>query len=362
MGKLTRRKKKFSLAFFLCLLITCKTACAFFKKPSWFSFSQKDASFWSEMSQDFKFESDDNNPYVQRQIRWYQQHPKQLRHILRSADPFIHYVYEQTHRNHLPAELALIPLLESQYNPRVGARSGAAGLWQMMPGTAMKFGLKIHGGYDGRRDVSASTKAALTYLTHLYHYFGGNWLLALAAYDAGEGKIIAVTRRHSRSFWDLPLSHETKEYVPKLLAIASIIKQPNEYHITLPAISKQASLQEKTWDEAKEFNLSETSKDRAKRSHSLTLLMPSDQKQELTLNMADETPKYTLPPPPSIIKKNKFFRHKIKKGETLVSIAKMYGVTVKKLKQTNHLKNEKRLKIGKSILISPCQSMIPPSP
>jgi membrane-bound lytic murein transglycosylase D len=317
------------------LLITFPSV-AFLKKPQWLQLSKDDLTFWSQMSQDFAIDCDQNNPSVQRHIRWYQLHPQHLHHVLKESEPFIHYVYEQTRQKNLPAELALIPLLESQYNPAIGSRSGAAGLWQMMPGTASKFGLKINRCYDGRKDVTASTKAALNYLSYLYHYFNEDWLLALAAYDAGEGKVKAVTHRKHFCFWQLPLSKETKEYVPKLLAIAAIIKQPREYHVNLPNVATKSSIQESTWQEANVITDVKTSKKTHHlKSHKLNKGQP-----------------LTLPPI-----KNKSTGHRPKKytirsGDSLSSIAKKCHVSIKKLKKMNALKNEKTLQVGQTLLIA----------
>jgi membrane-bound lytic murein transglycosylase D len=370
------------LIIFITLLFN-STSLAF-HKPHWLERLSGDnktqaSTFWSQMGQDFAIECDLDNPNVQRHIRWYQEHPKHLQKILKSSEPFIHYVYEQTQRHHLPAELALIPLLESQYNPSIGAPSGAAGLWQMMPGTATKFGLKINHTYDGRRDVSASTQAALQYLSYLYRYFNHDWLLALAAYDAGEGKIASVSGRRHLNFWSLPLSRETKEYVPRLLAVASIIKQPEQYNLRLPTMTPEATLQEMTWNEAKVINLTEAAKalgveDSVLRRYNpgirknvanipsaLTLLIPTDAmpqtaivKTELTNpEVSQSTEESNIPEPVLPLKQQQedsILHHKIKKGETLASLAKRYHCPVAKIKKLNHLTTTK-LKIGKTLLI-----------
>jgi membrane-bound lytic murein transglycosylase D len=358
------------IALSLCLLIIYSKSFAFFKKPDWWHLS-RDANFWSELSQDFKINCDASNPKIQRQIRWYQQHPKHLQKTLKAAEPFIHYVYQQTRQKKLPAELALIPLIESQYNPGVGGRNGPAGLWQMMPGTATKFGLNINNGYDGRRDVTASTRAALTYLSYLHRYFGNDWLLALAAYQSGEGKVQAAARRCD-NFWTMPLRRATNEYVPKLLAIALIIKQPNQYHLTLPTVAKHAHLQEVVWNEARVINLARTAQDlgvddvtlkrfnpgiRKNMAHvpqSLTLLVPATPLHDArdipppTYKQQDHTK--SLPPPKHVVRsKNK--NYKIRSGDTLTAIAKRHHITVKQLRQANHLKDAKQLKIGKVLII-----------
>lgn len=346
--------------------------------------SNDDVTFWAQMSRDFVIEPQENNPYIQKQIRWYQDHPKHLQRILLRARPFIDYVYQQTHYYNLPAELALIPLLESQYNPAIGARSGAAGLWQMMPGTASKFGLRMNHSYDGRRDVTASTKAALSYLSYLYNYFGKNWLLALAAYDAGEGRIASIAGRHSLNFWNLPLSRETRDYVPRLLAIASIIKKPEVYNVSLPQVDKDMVLKELTWKEAKSFNMAEAAKDIgvddsvlrhfnpgirkniADIPGSLTLLVPDSAQQPCIQNQESvQTTRYETRateeqsqdidkpvtqdelPPPSI---TALVKYKVKNHDTLGHIANQFHVSSAALKKINHLKADK-LKLGQILTI-----------
>lgn len=390
-----------SVFFFLISLLVCSSSFAFFKKPKWITGSQDDITFWSQMSRDFAIESASNNPDVQRHIRWYQQHPKFLNHILIKAEPFIHYVYQQTQRYNLPAELALIPLLESQYNPAIGAPSGAAGLWQMMPGTATKFGLKINHTYDGRRDVHASTQAALTYLSYLHNYFNHNWLLALAAYDAGEGRVATAASRASYNFWNLPLSKETREYVPRLLAIATIIRHPEAYNVSLPNITMQSNLQELTWKEARSFNMERAAReigvDNAVLRHynpgirqnipnipgSLTLLVPSNNlpngsteqnvattsypvENEVQIEAPQKTVENSTEKLPEPIQTHKSKKHKktttktvkkksssyaLKSGDNLESVAKKLHVPVKKLKQLNHIKNVKQLQIGQKLSI-----------
>ncbi len=365
----------FFIVFVISLLITTETF-AFFKTPQWLDSHNHEKTFWSQMSKDFAIDCDEQNPSIQKHIRWYLQHQKHLNHVLKCSEPFIHYVYEQTQRKNLPAELALIPLLESQYNPAIGTKSGAAGLWQIMPGTAAKFGLKINHCYDGRRDVTASTKAALNYLSYLYHYFHEDWLLALAAYDAGEGKVQSISHRKHVNFWQLPLSRETKEYVPRLLAIASIIKQSKTYNIRLPIVAEK-QLQEVIWNEAKTINLMQAARNLgidhntlrhynpgfrqnvASIPDSITLLIPSQKGVKQTYDSEVVKPSANLPSQPVInvaqdstsqtFPKKSSGTYKVKKGDTLRSIAKKLQVDTQQFKKINHLKTGK-LKIGQTLV------------
>ncbi len=199
-------------------------------------------SIWSNMSEDFSLDHNINRPEVNAQIAKWRRNKKDLYETLRVAAPYISYVYEQTQKRGLPAELALLPIIESEFNPNNRSNRGATGIWQIMPGTASELGLRNHRGYDGRRDIVASTNAALNYLRDL-HQTLGNWQLALAAYNWGPGNIAGVVKRQNRaaessSFWNLPrLPTETKIYVPKLLALADMIQNPERYNIKLPSIA-----------------------------------------------------------------------------------------------------------------------------
>ncbi len=144
------------------------------------------------------------------------------------ASSHLYYVLEQIEKRKLPGELALLPMLESDFQPHATSNRGAVGLWQFMPATARQFGLKKQAGYDGRKDVKASTKAALNYLEYLHKKFNRDWALVLAAYNAGEGTIERAIKRNKQagkptSFWFLKLPKQTREYVPKFLALAQMV-------------------------------------------------------------------------------------------------------------------------------------------
>ena len=198
-------------------------------------------NIWDILRAEFTLPHYEDNPYVQDQINWFMDHPDFLIHSANRAGPYLYYILQQVRKRHLPAELVLLPMIESAYNPFAYSSAGAAGIWQMMPGTASGFGIKQNWWYDGRRDVIASTKAALDYLAYLGGFFDGNWMRATAAYDTGEGNVLAAIRKNIRygehtDFWSLPLAQETRIYVPRLLALATIIAHPESYPIDFPAI------------------------------------------------------------------------------------------------------------------------------
>lgn len=193
---------------------------------------------WSAMSSDFALDDNIDHTMTKQQLNYFLKHREYLKELATNAEPYLYYIYQETRKRGMPAEIALLPMVESNYYPFGISTTGATGLWQMMPGTASGFGIKINWWYDGRRDIKASTEAALNYLSYLHNYFG-DWLLAIAAYNSGEGTV-EMAIRHNKllgkptDYWSLPLPYQTKMYVPKLLALANIFSNPDDYHFDLP--------------------------------------------------------------------------------------------------------------------------------
>ena len=173
--------------------------------------------------------------------------PRFIERSLAQSSEYLYLVLDEVERRGMPSEIALLPLMESGYNPTAVSPGKAAGLWQFLPETARNFGLKLTHAYDGRRDVLASTHAALDYLDHLGDTFGGDWLLALTAYNTGEGTLqrwIEQNRRQGKptDFASLPIPPETRRYIPRLMAIRSIIENPGRHGVELPAIPNRPVL------------------------------------------------------------------------------------------------------------------------
>ncbi|MDF7669787.1 transglycosylase SLT domain-containing protein [Orbaceae bacterium ESL0721] len=167
--------------------------------------------------------------------------------IASRSEPYVYYIVNQLSQNNLPIELALIPLIESAYDPLATSAAKAAGLWQFVPITAKEYGLKHNNMFDGRRDLIQSTSTAITLLQNLNNRFNGDWLLTLAAYNAGEGRVRrAIAENQAKGlptdFWSLKLPKETMRYVPKVLAIIDIVKNSQEYNVKLPTCSYENSL------------------------------------------------------------------------------------------------------------------------
>lgn len=203
-------------------------------------------SIWADMGEQFQLASNFDRPEVIAQIAWLQAHKDDLYVILQSSSPYISYVYEETKKRGLPAELALLPIVESEYDPNAQSNKGAKGVWQLMASTATDLGLKSNHAYDARKDTIATTKVALNYLSNLHQAMQDDWLLAMASYNYGPGNVQNAMQQQKRwysrtSFWNLHLPKQTQAYVPKVLALAAVIRNPAHYGIKLPPISQGQS-------------------------------------------------------------------------------------------------------------------------
>lgn len=175
------------------------------------------------------------------QLAWYARNQAYMQRVFDRSAPFLHYILGELDRRDMPADIALLPIVESAYDPFAYSHGRAAGMWQMIPGTARRFGVKQNWWYDGRRDILDSTRAALDYLEYLRDEFDGDWLLAIAGYNSGEGNVHRAIRRNlargePTDFWHLDLPRETSNYVPRLLALSRLMADPGRYELTLPEL------------------------------------------------------------------------------------------------------------------------------
>lgn len=194
-------------------------------------------SIWDSIASQFTLDRRANTPQVQAQIHQLLADKGDFARILKASAPYIGFIYGQVKARHLPVEITFIPFIESEFNPNDHSNKGALGLWQLMAQTAKELGVPMKD-HDGRKDTVASTQAALAYFNDLGNMFKGNWYLAIAAYNCGQGKVqSAIKHTGSNNFWNLPLPKETRLYVPKLLAVAEIVKNAKAYGVQLPPIS-----------------------------------------------------------------------------------------------------------------------------
>ena len=298
---------------------------------------------------------------VAKQRDWYLRNPSYLKTVFARAEPFIYYVTEQLDQAGLPLELALLPIVESTYDPLAYSHSHAVGLWQFIPSTAASLGLRRDRWYDGRRDVIYSTQASITYLKQLNNRFDQDWLLALAAYNSGQGYVSKSIKRNRKAgkdtdFWSISLPRETRNYVPQLLALASLVRDPQEYGLELPAmpnepyfeiveISSQIDLGNVialTDVELADFTRLNPAYRRAltppQGTHSL--LLPVGTAQPLRDLLATTDPKTWVP----------HTEYAVMSGDTLSEIALRFEIPTAWLRERNKLKND-QLRIGQILLI-----------
>jgi len=204
---------------------------------------------WDRMFRGFRLGNHMGNPRVRTVANEYTRKSSINSIMTRRSSPYLHMIISEIERRGMPTEVALIPFIESGFNPKAYSHSGAAGLWQFIPSTGKAYGLPRGHQFDARLDSFAATKAALNYFQKLNRQFHGDWLLAFAAYNAGEGTISrAVTKfkrqnpRQRVSFWRLDLPAETMRYVPKLLAFKDVLIHPSRYGYRLPNIPNSPQL------------------------------------------------------------------------------------------------------------------------
>jgi membrane-bound lytic murein transglycosylase D len=201
------------------------------------------ANLWQRLRLGFGMRPSDN-PRIATQVNWFTQHPNYLIRTVGRSKQYLYHIVNEVQKRGMPTEIALLPMIESAYNPMAYSASHASGIWQFIPATGKDFGLRENSWYDGRRDVVAATKAALDYLERLHQQFG-TWELSLAAYNCGEGCVQNAIARNQRlglptDYQSLSLPAETRDYVPKLLALKQIVTTPSDTGVSLDNIPNQA--------------------------------------------------------------------------------------------------------------------------
>ena len=198
-----------------------------------------DSDLWGRIRSGFQM-PDLQSDLVDMQANWYAQRPDYVQRMTERSQKYLYHIVEELEARHMPTELALLPFIESAYNPQALSVAKAAGMWQFVPGTGRTYNLKQNMWQDERRDVLASTSAALDYLSRLHDMFG-DWYLALAAYNWGEGNVQRAIARSEAAglptdYQSLRMPMETRNYVPKLQAVKNIVMNPQVYGLTLPSI------------------------------------------------------------------------------------------------------------------------------
>lgn len=323
--------------------------------------TQHHENLWDRIRNGFALALPPDNRTIRKIEAPYTQNPQAFNHIVASSERYLFYVVDEIERRNMPMEIALIPVIESSYNPLIKSDNRSAGLWQFIPETAKILGLTQNVWYDDRRDIVASTQAALDYLQYLYRKFD-NWKLAIAAYNVGEGVVSKALARNmhkgrSASFYDLNLPIEAKHYVYKLLAIKDVIANSKKYGIQLRPIPNRPYFDEVKIHEHIDIslvtrlaNISDTEFTALNPAYNRfvikildeprTLLLPKDKKDTFVKNLETyQDPRFS------------WQIYHVKKGEKINDVAVRHGTTVKQLQAINGIARNKNLTFGQKILV-----------
>ncbi len=303
-----------------------------------------------------------DSPLVAKHERWYSSNPQYMERMVKRARLYLYYIVDEVEKRNMPLEIALLPAIESAFKPHAYSRARAAGLWQFIPSTGRLYGLKRNWWYDGRRDVVNATQAALDYLQQLNKAFDGNWHLTLAAYNAGERRVMNAIEYNRRRGWPSDyknlrtLKRETLNYVPKLLAISKIIANPENYEITLASIPNEpyfsrieigsqidlgVAARMANISLGDLYDINPAFKRRATAPDGPHHLLVPTGRRDIILSALGKLPEKN---------RIRWQRHTVRSGDALSTIARRYGVSIRAIKRANSLRSS-RIRAGRNLLI-----------
>lgn len=311
------------------------------------------------------------NTRIREQKQKYLSNKSYLHDVTLRAEPYMYWIAGQVKKRNMPMELVLLPIVESAFNPHATSGANAAGIWQIIPSTGRNYGLKQTRSYDARRDVVASTTAALDMMQRLNRMFDGDWLLTVAAYNSGEGRVMKAMKANKArgkptDFWSLSLPQETKIYVPKLLALSDILKNSKRYGVSLPTtdesralarvrlnnpveIAQLADMAGMPVNKLKTFNAGVKGSTLGA-SGPQYVMVPQKHANQLRESLASGE---IAAVQPTLVADNTPLSsrsYKVRSGDTLSGIASRLGVTAKDLQQWNNLRGS-GLKIGQNLTV-----------
>ncbi len=320
---------------------------------------------WTRLRAGFAMDHQQGDEQVRQHIEWFKRHPSYIERVVDRGRRYLHHIITRTESRGLPTEFALLPVVESAFDPFAYSHGRAAGLWQFIPSTGHHFGLDQSWWHDDRRDVLAATDAALTFLDQLANRFDGDYTLALAAYNSGGGTVSSAIRRNRNQgqptdFWSLDLPRETRSYVPKLIALAKIFDNPEDYGIELPPLEDEpyfevietggqidlAQAAELAGVEVDEIYLLNPSYNRwaTRPEGPHRLLIPVAQADQFRKGLAGIDPESRVA----------WEHYKVAAGDNLGAIARQFGTTPAVIRRVNKL-NSDLIRIGQQLLIPSAQ-------
>ena len=317
-------------------------------------------SIWTRINNGYKMKEKPSRR-IRNFEKWYSKRPEYFQRMLERSEKYLFYVVGEVEKRNMPMEIALLPMIESAYNPIATSRQKAAGMWQFIPSTGKIYGLEQNWWVDDRRSVINATNAALNYLEKLHKEFG-TWELALASYNAGEGRVGRSIKRNKRNkkpagYYSLRLPKETKNYVPKLFAIKNIISNPSKYGLELPKVKNQPYFEvvkvDRNIDSQLIARLAEISLEEFRLlnpQHKRPVIKVKNVPQEINLpyqhihifNYNYHGYKKPL---------SNWNAYKPKKNESVAQVAKNFGIDRKILIQVNRLERRKSFRRNSTILI-----------
>ncbi|TNH44659.1 murein transglycosylase D [Photorhabdus luminescens] len=329
---------------------------------------------WGYIRDELKMKIPDNYR-VREQRNYYLKNKSYLHDVTLRAEPYMYWIVRQIKQRDMPMELVLVPIVESAFNPHATSRAKAAGLWQIVPDTGRNYGLTQDKWYDARRDVAASTTAALNLLQRLNKMFNGDWLLTIAAYNSGEGRVMRAIKENQikgkpTDFWSLSLPRETTLYVPKVLALSDVIRNSDKYGITLPKSNNQRALaqvdvgQQITLSQAAELagmSLTSIKAYNPGYKRGMTspngphyIMLPKAKVDQFKNSLANKTILSNIRQ--EVAKNNrrlsKQSQYKVRSGDTLSAIAKRFNISIRELQHMNNLRTARLLKIGQVLRVN----------
>lgn len=317
---------------------------------------------WSRLRKGFRLSHETANPRVAEWLDWYRAHPQHVERVAAQAKPWLRWVTQQLESHHLPSEIALLPFIESGYDPTATNPGGAAGLWQFMPATGDAMGLARTAWYDGRHDVVAATQAAMNYIQQQAdRWYDGDILLALAAYNAGAGTVNAAREAAANhgepiDYWHLRLPAETMDYIPRLLALSEVVAKPERYGVVLPSIPDKVQFAQVDTDGPLTLSMAAElagvdpqtlralnpgfKRASTRPRDDASLLVPVAAKQRFLANLA------TLP----ASERTMMNRYVVRRGDTLSAIAARFGVSIGEIQRENGLDGS-TIRIGQALTV-----------
>jgi membrane-bound lytic murein transglycosylase D len=314
---------------------------------------------WERIRKGFAM-ADLDDPYVGKWEQWYSERPDYVERMIDRSRRYLYHIVVEVEARGLPLEIALLPMIESAYNPIAMSTARASGIWQFVPSTGRHFGLKQNFWFDSRRDVIAATDSALDYLQKLYAQFG-DWQLALAAYNWGEGNVARAIERNQRGakpadYASLKMPNETRNYLPKLQAVKNIVRDPDKYGLNLVDVpdapyfavvkttremdvKRAAELAELSVEEFRYLN-PQHNRPVIAGSDEYTILLPID-KAELF------AAKLHLTNHPLV----SWQAYRLRPGETLAQVAAKFALSAETLRAVNGIGPRARVRAGHTLLV-----------